>query len=198
MAAWITVLKLCVMLHLYDDALCSIWCYLHWPKCALRSCRSCFSWLVLIENTSVFMTFLQLNLVLLWLLRTADCDDAGHVSKFVILSLYFWSFCDYVSTRCLVFITRSPLLPLVIAASHADRCALSAPTAWQCLLPDCRLLAAELSRLSAYRLGTTCRKTDSADLLSLVQKIFSRLLYILIINWLSLVDLAVVPLLRPP
>jgi len=41
----------------------------------------------------------------------------------------------------------------------AGRYALSAPTAWQCLLPDCRLLAAELSRLSAHWLGTTCRKT---------------------------------------
>jgi len=34
----------------------------------------------------------------LFIVYTADYDDAGHVSKFVVLKLYFWSFCDYIST----------------------------------------------------------------------------------------------------
>jgi len=56
----------------------------------------------------------------------------------------------------------------------AGRCALSAPTAWQCLLPDCRLLAAELFRLSAHRLGTTCRKTWRQQIHSLLFVAFTR------------------------
>jgi len=85
------------------------------------------------------------------------------------------------------------------------RCALSAPTAWQCLLPDCRLLAAELYLVGSQIWNNLPEDVTSADSLSTFRRLLKTHLfrnffpdYMLDINWLSLMDLEVVPLLRPP